>query len=148
MMNPKPTAHTGISNMLCLLYSRRRRTSSATVRTPDDASGLTRVRANGSVGQPVPPSPPLACGALRMRRNAWSALVFCLGFPPLVSAQGFGLYEHNSCTMARGGVAAASPCPDGSPIFFNPAGLVGLSETRSEERRVGKECRSRWSPYH
>ena len=23
-----------------------------------------------------------------------------------------------------------------------------LTETRSEERRVGKECRSRWSPYH
>ena len=22
------------------------------------------------------------------------------------------------------------------------------SLTRSEERRVGKECRSRWSPYH
>ena len=22
------------------------------------------------------------------------------------------------------------------------------SGTRSEERRVGKECRSRWSPYH
>ena len=21
-------------------------------------------------------------------------------------------------------------------------------EVRSEERRVGKECRSRWSPYH
>ena len=21
-------------------------------------------------------------------------------------------------------------------------------EARSEERRVGKECRSRWSPYH
>ena len=30
--------------------------------------------------------------------------------------------------------------------------FVGLKEfdkdTRSEERRVGKECRSRWSPYH
>src|SRR5256885_7334217 len=27
--------------------------------------------------------------------------------------------------------------------------LVGYpSEERSEERRVGKECRSRWSPYH
>ena len=25
--------------------------------------------------------------------------------------------------------------------------LMGL-ERRSEERRVGKECRSRWSPYH
>src|SRR2546430_4839498 len=23
-----------------------------------------------------------------------------------------------------------------------------LKEVRSEERRVGKECRSRWSPYH
>src|SRR3712207_7883535 len=25
--------------------------------------------------------------------------------------------------------------------------FVGIA-TRSEERRVGKECRSRWSPYH
>ena len=23
-----------------------------------------------------------------------------------------------------------------------------IAEVRSEERRVGKECRSRWSPYH
>ena len=23
-----------------------------------------------------------------------------------------------------------------------------LAVSRSEERRVGKECRSRWSPYH
>ena len=36
-----------------------------------------------------------------------------------------------------------------------PAGLGKLeigcawgAKTRSEERRVGKECRSRWSPYH
>ena len=26
-----------------------------------------------------------------------------------------------------------------------PVPILGL---RSEERRVGKECRSRWSPYH
>ena len=26
-------------------------------------------------------------------------------------------------------------------------GLIGDTK-RSEERRVGKECRSRWSPYH
>ena len=25
---------------------------------------------------------------------------------------------------------------------------VGMPKMRSEERRVGKECRSRWSPYH
>ena len=27
-------------------------------------------------------------------------------------------------------------------------GLNPFFQTRSEERRVGKECRSRWSPYH
>ena len=25
---------------------------------------------------------------------------------------------------------------------------LGVNKDRSEERRVGKECRSRWSPYH
>ena len=33
----------------------------------------------------------------------------------------------------------------------NGAGVFDVShmgEIRSEERRVGKECRSRWSPYH
>ena len=37
-----------------------------------------------------------------------------------------------------------------------PQGVIGVTATsrstvtvaRSEERRVGKECRSRWSPYH
>ena len=27
-------------------------------------------------------------------------------------------------------------------------GPLALGAVRSEERRVGKECRSRWSPYH
>src|SRR3712207_8299691 len=29
-----------------------------------------------------------------------------------------------------------------------PSNIDRLVENRSEERRVGKECRSRWSPYH
>ena len=29
-----------------------------------------------------------------------------------------------------------------------PADLTESAGERSEERRVGKECRSRWSPYH
>ena len=35
-------------------------------------------------------------------------------------------------------------------IFNSACNFIGLlQETkRSEERRVGKECRSRWSPYH
>ena len=47
----------------------------------------------------------------------------------------------------------------GSPVFFSTVSENTLKdvgqgsktidqEIRSEERRVGKECRSRWSPYH
>src|SRR5256885_5892901 len=32
--------------------------------------------------------------------------------------------------------------------FATYLGPIRLSVRRSEERRVGKECRSRWSPYH
>src|SRR5215469_15670046 len=39
-------------------------------------------------------------------------------------------------------------CPGAYVInFTNPAGMI-TEAMRSEERRVGKECRSRWSPYH
>ena len=31
---------------------------------------------------------------------------------------------------------------------YTVANLNNHSNQRSEERRVGKECRSRWSPYH
>jgi len=38
---------------------------------------------------------------------------------------------------------------DGDNIRLRPAALdVDVAKFRSEERRVGKECRSRWSPYH
>src|SRR2546422_10325096 len=52
-------------------------------------------------------------------RNAWSSL-----WLPSVTASG--------------GVGYAGP---GEQNFLT-------SSFRSEERRVGKECRSRWSPYH
>ncbi len=32
--------------------------------------------------------------------------------------------------------------------FGGDVTVVDTPEGRSEERRVGKECRSRWSPYH
>ena len=47
---------------------------------------------------------------------------------------------------------------EGHALLFDDRVLACLPEdrtneieaelTRSEERRVGKECRSRWSPYH
>src|SRR5438876_7456466 len=64
------------------------------------------------------------------------ALLLLAGASALVAAsptplvgQGFGVYEHNTCAMGRAGVTAALPCPDGSAIYFSPAGLAGLSGT-------------------
>jgi long-chain fatty acid transport protein len=61
-----------------------------------------------------------------MQRFGKCAWLLIAGFPAMLNAQGFGIFEQNTCTMARGGTAAAAPCPDGSAIFFNPAGLAGL----------------------
>ncbi|MFB3853182.1 MAG: OmpP1/FadL family transporter [Vicinamibacterales bacterium] len=41
-----------------------------------------------------------------------------------VCAQGYSVYEHSPCVMGRGGAGVASPCPDGSSVFFNPAGIA------------------------
>src|SRR3989442_11222724 len=41
--------------------------------------------------------------------------------------------------------ALGSQPDDGRPMV---RAAVEFGDGRSEERRVGKECRSRWSPYH
>ena len=43
-------------------------------------------------------------------------------------------------------VVSRLPAVAGRPPILQV--LVGFWNGRSEERRVGKECRSRWSPYH
>ena len=55
----------------------------------------------------------------------------------------------------RAGIHIPVPGVDASVIesLFTSGNLFGLLDlfaggARSEERRVGKECRSRWSPYH
>src|SRR6266542_6881186 len=50
-----------------------------------------------------------------------------------------------------GGLDAAGLSQRHPPSAMTLGGLLkhlALVEDRSEERRVGKECRSRWSPYH
>ena len=39
-------------------------------------------------------------------------------------------------------------CQNGLRIAYLPQNPPFPEGMRSEERRVGKECRSRWSPYH
>src|SRR6267143_6759830 len=94
--------------------------------------GLTRVGPNATVCQPVPPSPRKSHpGDKRMRRSLRYVLVLFAGFPALLGAQGFGLYEQGACAMGRAGTGVAAPCNDGSAIFFNPAGLAGLQGGRA-----------------
>src|SRR5438105_15147635 len=64
----------------------------------------------------------LGCHSLKYER--WSRLAQDLGVPPRLLEQ------------------------DLLPPGDKPAQYILTSMPRSEERRVGKECRSRWSPYH
>lgn len=50
-------------------------------------------------------------------------------------AQGYGVYEHDACTMARAGTGVAMPC-NASAVFFNPAGIL---------RAPGSTATSTWS---
>ena len=44
--------------------------------------------------------------------------------------------------------AGAAAQGDNAPATADSASTDAPAHRRSEERRVGKECRSRWSPYH
>ena len=47
-----------------------------------------------------------------------------------------------------GGVAGCSTAYHLAKFGWKDIILLERDQLRSEERRVGKECRSRWSPYH
>src|SRR5256886_8682236 len=55
---------------------------------------------------------------------------------------GFSLF---SIAAARAEVSVSGFAP---PLASAISTSAALLSRRSEERRVGKECRSRWSPYH
>ena len=64
-------------------------------------------------------------------------------FLAAVRAKHAGVIGQYCAELCRGG--------DGCPVeraFSGVEANVLEQLTRSEERRVGKECRSRWSPYH
>ena len=44
--------------------------------------------------------------------------------------------------------AIADPAVKAIVLICDGKTFIAGADIRSEERRVGKECRSRWSPYH
>src|SRR3712207_7602455 len=69
---------------------------------------------------------------------------------PLSSSTRNIAFGSGSITLPSTWMPSSLPEEDALSLFFGFATRfapfpVGL---RSEERRVGKECRSRWSPYH
>ena len=61
-------------------------------------------------------------------------------------------YSKQGAKLGRPAPGCYAELLDGSKIGFmewdRPPQSLLLILLRSEERRVGKECRSRWSPYH
>src|SRR4051794_37570822 len=82
------------------------------------ANGRARVAPPGPTSVPAP-RPPHAAGAR---------------FHSLIGAPMLSFYDWYA------------DLPIASPQVFGDQ--TDVPESRSEERRVGKECRSRWSPYH
>src|SRR3712207_3534217 len=60
--------------------------------------------------------------------------------------EGMGFGDNTRASLITRGLAETARL--GAALGAEPATFAGLAGLRSEERRVGKECRSRWSPYH
>src|SRR2546430_3616210 len=81
----------------------------------------------------------------------WSSDVCSSDLKMLVELAG----ERDVVVRMLGGLAVRVLCPnlpsrsrDGQDLDLATRRASRSALTRSEERRVGKECRSRWSPYH
>src|SRR5579863_3434378 len=119
---------------------------------------LRSVRTATSLQEPLS----WAC-AMRALRDAPARLTLSMirqdNLIILIRPQKFFFFQAEDCIRA-GRVTGVQTCA--LPIFVRqpacehdepgPGGDLqerhGRNAHRSEERRVGKECRSRWSPYH
>ena len=63
------------------------------------------------------------------RLAAMAAALVAMGAAPELRAQGFGLNEIGSCSVARAGAGAAEPCRDASMLFWNPASAAMMLDT-------------------
>src|SRR2546426_2259471 len=85
-------------------------------------------------------------------RRAFWHVDFLTGFDGIVATQGqYALKFHGEDgaeSETRSMMVGNKKVRRTRPIMLEPFKFLKGETTRSEERRVGKECRSRWSPYH
>src|SRR2546430_17543990 len=109
-----------------------------------------------------------------IRASAAAILAACASSPQAQATEGLARIEHIVVIYAENrsfdhlyglfpgadGIASATlgqktqldhdgnPLAHLPPVYEDGKPSLGFPRGRSEERRVGKECRSRWSPYH
>ena len=65
---------------------------------------------------------------------------------PHINVGTMGHIDHGKTTLTA---AITKVLHEQNPnVAFTSFDQIDKAPERSEERRVGKECRSRWSPYH
>ena len=66
------------------------------------------------------------------------------------ASRGGGISNSSGLSVTNVAISNNFATVSGAAIENNSSGtaIIADSTLRSEERRVGKECRSRWSPYH
>src|SRR5256885_16298539 len=108
---------------------------------------------------PVSPSTPISLPPLRYQTmgSFLPSVLVVMGAPsPTIGAHqriwGLGgVPEAISTDITTRPVAPPAGQTEPEPMVMatcSPLSVVYAVGARSEERRVGKECRSRWSPYH
>ena len=96
-------------------------------------------------GKPAVSSAQVAA-VLQVSRPSVTRMLAILAEKDLVTKERYG-----KITLTETGAALAGQLQAGLRNLERRLPALGLEldqEERSEERRVGKECRSRWSPYH
>src|SRR5256885_3948186 len=80
----------------------------------------------------------------------WSSDVCSSDLPGFFVAYGGtkAMWSNNGAAYEYDTASNAYTTLSNVPFATGYSGGVLLTDGRSEERRVGKECRSRWSPYH
>ena len=81
----------------------------------------------------------------------FQSMLLCAGIAGVLALTGCsssGSDSKEETTTAKNSSSKKSDTAEPETKAVTKMGASSQTSLRSEERRVGKECRSRWSPYH